>query len=79
MARSVDLITAPTALRLIDAARHCSMSQDYFKRMVGEGFLPSPRMIGTEKRWLRQELDQHLFALPVADDRTPNPCDRLFA
>jgi len=79
MARSADLITAPTALSLVDAASHCSMSQDYFKRMVGEGHLPSPRLVGSEKRWLRQELDKYLFALPVAEDRSPNPCDRLLA
>lgn len=77
MARTTDLLTAPTAFRLVDAARHCSMSEPYFNRMVADGLLPQPRVIGTQKRWLRQELDQSHFALPVAEALPSNPCDRL--
>lgn len=77
MAASSNLVTAPTALRLVDAARHCSMSEPYFNKMVSQGLLPSARQIGSQKRWLRQELDQSLFALPQCGDEPENPCDRL--
>lgn len=77
MANVTNILTAPTALRLVDAARHCSMSEPYFNRMVNQGLLPSARLIGSQKRWLRQELDQSLFALPQVDEGGDNPCDRL--
>ena len=74
-----DLIYAPTGLRRLDAAKHCSMSAGYFDKMVSVGVLPPPRLCGTIKRWLRQELDDAMFSLPT-DGKTEegDSCDAAF-
>jgi predicted DNA-binding transcriptional regulator AlpA len=72
--------TIPTALRRVDAAVHCAVSPGFFDRMVEEGSLPKPRLLGgTVKVWLRTELDQALYALPTVGGETTsdNPCDVL--
>lgn len=72
-------ITAPTCFRRTDAARHCGVSPGHFDRMVSEGILPQPRLLGGVKVWLRQELDDALFSLPGnGPDGGANSCDALF-
>lgn len=79
MAAPVQPITAPTGLRRVDAARHCGVSLGHFDAMVKTGVLPAARPLGTVKVWLRQELDDALFALPGAGhDTGGNTCDALF-
>jgi hypothetical protein len=71
--------TAPTGLRRGDAALHCGVSPGHFDRMVKEGVLPAPRDQGGIKIWLRQELDDALFSLPIiGEDGGGNSCDALF-
>ena len=72
-------VTEPTGLRREPAAMHCGISAGHFDRMVKEGFLPQPRDLDGVKVWLRQELDQALFALSVAgNERKEDTCDPLF-
>lgn len=72
-------VTEPTGLRREQAAMHCGSSAGHFDRMVKEGFLPQPRDLDGVKVWLRQELDQALFALSVAgNERKEDKCEQLF-
>ncbi len=51
----------------------------HFDRMVKEGVLPSPRDLLGVKVWLRQELDDALFALVcIGDEGGGNTCDSAF-
>ena len=69
----------PTALRRTQAARHCGVSAGTFDTMVQEGVLPPARLArGKIKVWLRQELDDALFALPPDGDEGGNSCNALF-
>lgn len=71
--------TAPTGLRRVDAALHCGVSAGHFDRMVKEGVMPPPRDQLGVKVWLRQELDDALFGLPViGEEGGGNSCDALF-
>lgn len=76
-----DAKTIPTGLRREDAAMHCGISPGYFDKLVSARVLPPPRLIGeTVKIWVRQELDNALFSLPVPNELVAeaiNPCDRL--
>lgn len=77
--RPTNPVTAPTGLRRIDAARHWAVSPAHFDRLVKEGVAPSPRKLGSMKVWLRQELDDALFALPVyGEEGGGNSCDQAF-
>jgi predicted DNA-binding transcriptional regulator AlpA len=72
-------VTMPTGLRRADAARHCGVSPGHFDRMVREGFLPSPRNLPGTPVWLRQELDDAMFSLPViGEEGGQNSCDAAF-
>ena len=78
VSRRDSLVIMPTGLRRVDAAKHCGVSTGYFDRMVAEGLLPQPRLFGDGvKLWIRQELDDALYALPTEDGG--NSCDHLFA
>jgi len=71
--------TEPTGLKRQDAAAHCGVSPGHFDRMVREGILPAPRPLGGVNLWLRQELDQALYALlPVGNEGGGSSCDALF-
>jgi len=74
------LVNLPGALKRPRAAAHCDVSVGYFDRMVREGILPQPRLLGGGvKVWLRQELDDALFALGSPDDEGgDNTCDAAF-
>jgi hypothetical protein len=72
-------VTQPTGLRRTDAARHWGVSPAHFDRLVAEGVAPAPRDSRGVKIWLRQELDDAMFDLPViGDDRRDNTCDAAF-
>lgn len=69
----------PTGLRRIDAARHWGVSPGHFDRLVAEGVAPAPRDSRGVKLWLRQELDDAMFDLPVIGDAGgANSCDAAF-
>lgn len=72
-------VTPPTALRRVDAARHCAVSPGHFDRMVREGVLPPARNLPGTPVWLRQELDDALFSLPqMGEEGGHNSCDAAF-
>ena len=69
----------PTGLRRLDAARHWGMSPTHFDKLVAEGLAPAPRDSRGVKIWLRQELDDAMFDLPViGEDKRDNSCDAAF-
>lgn len=72
-------ITPPTGLRRTDAARHWGVSPGHFDKLVAEGVAPPPRESSGVKLWLRQELDDFMFNLPVVGEaREGNSCDAAF-
>ncbi len=73
------LVHLPAALKRAKAAAHCDVSVGYFDRMVREGILPEPRLLGGVKVWLRQELDDALFGLGAQNNEGgENTCDAAF-
>lgn len=72
-------VTQPTGLKRSQAAIHCGVSPSHFDKMVTDGLLPHARQLGGVKVWLRQELDEGLFALSsVGGVEGENSCDLLF-
>lgn len=72
-------ITAPTGLRREQASRHCGVSAGHFDKMVADGVLPAARQLSGVKVWLRQELDDAMFALPIiGGGGGENSCDSAF-
>lgn len=72
-------ITPPTGLKRMQAAAHCGVSPVHFDKMIAEGLLPAPRKLGGVKVWLRQQLDEAMFALAsVGGEEGENSCDLLF-
>lgn len=55
----------PNGLRRADVARHWGVSPGHFDRLVAEGVAPAPRDSRGVKLWLRQELDDAMYDLPV--------------
>ncbi len=80
MTSRVPSLSLPTGLRRIDAARHWGVSPGHFDRLVAEGVAPAPRDSRGVKLWLRQELDDAMFDLPVigGQDEGANSCDAAF-
>jgi len=77
-ARSIP-ITNPTGMRRPDAAVHCGVSPGHFDKLVREGVMPSPRHLSGIDVWLRQELDDALFALaPKESAGGLSSCDDAF-
>lgn len=73
------VITAPTGLRRQHSALHCGVSAGHFDRMVKEGALPAARDLRGVKVWLRQELNDALFALAsIGEEGGANSCDAAF-
>lgn len=71
--------TVPTGLRRVDAARHCGVSAGHFDKMVSDNVLPAARQLGGVKVWLRQELDDAMFALTIiGGEGGENSCDAAF-
>jgi hypothetical protein len=55
------------------------MSPAHFKKMVEAGRMPPPRDAMGVTVWLRQEVEEALFALEVKGGEVEeNTCDRLF-
>ncbi|WP_198672381.1 helix-turn-helix transcriptional regulator [Pseudogemmobacter bohemicus] len=76
-------ITPPGSLRREDAARYCGCSPAHFDKLVREGIMPEARNLGGVKVWLREELEQAMYALPVfgrapGDAGGGNSCDAAF-
>ena len=72
-------ITHPTGMRRTDAAVHCGVSPGHFDKLVREGVMPSPRHLSGIDVWLRQELDDALFALaPKESAGGLSSCDDVF-
>lgn len=66
-------------MRRVDGAKHCGVGVDYFDKMLDRQVLPQPRLFGDGvKLWMRQELDDALFALPSDQEGAANPVDRFF-
>jgi hypothetical protein len=71
--------TPPTGLRRLDAARHWGVSPAHLDKLVSESVAPAPRDSRGVKIWLRQELDDAMFDLPViGEERRDNSCDTAF-
>mgnify|MGYP003383636002 CR=1 FL=1 len=72
-------VTAPTGLRRERAAQHCGVSAGHFDKMVADGVLPGARQLGSVKVWLRQDLDDAMFALAIiGGEGGENSCDAAF-
>ncbi len=79
MANRPALASLPTGLRRIDAARHWGVSPGHFDRLVAEGVAPAPRDSRGVRIWLRGELDDAMYDLPVVGDQEQaNSCDQAF-
>lgn len=73
------LFSLPSAMKRTQAAANCGVSAGHFDRMVSEGVLPEPRNLGGVKVWLRQEMDDALFALnDSAGQQGRASCDAAF-
>lgn len=55
----------PRLFRRLAAARYISASPNYFDRMVKDGLMPRPKLLGSVKAWDRVELDAAVETLPV--------------
>lgn len=54
----------PRGLRREQAAEYIGVSVSLFDKLVAEGRMPPPKMIGARKVWDRVALDQAFFELP---------------
>lgn len=68
----------PAGMRRTMAATYCGVSEGYFDKMVDAGVLPQPIPFGSIKLWLREELDEALFALRTNPEGEVNTCDQAF-
>lgn len=48
----------------VEAAVYLSISPSYFRRLVEQGVMPRPRVVGTRRIWDVEELDSAFKALP---------------
>ena len=55
---------APRGLQRLIAAQYVGVSPNTFDKLVGEGRMPRPKVIGARKVWDREALDSHFAALP---------------
>jgi predicted DNA-binding transcriptional regulator AlpA len=73
------VISFPSGMNRGKAAAHVGISPGYFDKMVKEGLLPPPRILGSKNMWIRQELDDALFALDTPQtEGGPTSCDAAF-
>ena len=75
---TVMIFHMPSGLKRSRAAAHCGVSPGHFDRMVKEGVLPPARDLSGVKIWLRQELDEALYALNGPETEGVNSCDSVF-
>ena len=59
---------APKGLSRTEAARHVGVSTTTFDKMVGDGRMPRPKLIGARVLWDRYKLEAFFDALPEEDD-----------
>jgi hypothetical protein len=79
MAERPTHFTLPMGLRRVAAAAYCGVSPGHFDRMVKEGVMPAPRDQSGVKTWLRNELEEALYALPImGNEGGGNSCDEAF-
>ena len=78
MSREVVPITPPTGMRRLDAAKHVGVSAGHFDKCVKEGLFPSGREVAGVRIWLRQELDDALFAIQPENSGGGTSCDAAF-
>ena len=51
----------------IEAAVYLSLSPSFFRRLVEQGIMPRPRIVGSRRIWDIEELDLAFKALPRED------------
>lgn len=66
---------APRGLNRVEAANYCGISASKFDEMVGDGRMPSPRLIDRRKVWDLRQLDQAFDALPAEGDAVDETWD----
>ena len=52
----------------VEAATYLSLSASFFRRLVEQGVLPRPRLVGSRRIWDVDELDVAFRALPREGD-----------
>lgn len=66
----------PRGLNRADAAYYVGVGTSLFDRMVADGRMPPPRIVGSRTLWDRHALDQAFDELPSRDAAT-NEIDAL--
>jgi excisionase family DNA binding protein len=61
----------PIGLSRKEAASYIGVSENTFSAMVEAGEMPPPRMAGARLIWLRPELDQFSYRLPIRGGSPP--------
>ena len=64
---------APSGLRRAQASFYVGLSATHFDKLVAEGLMPTPRLAGGVKLWLRSELEFALLELEQ-DEGGHNSC-----
>lgn len=78
MAARQKINITPAGMRRTAAAAYCGVSEGHFDKMVAAQLLPQSVPLGTVKLWLREELDDALFALRASPEGEVNTCDQAF-
>lgn len=66
---------APKGLSRTEAARHIGVSTTTFDKMVGDGRMPRPKLVGSRVLWDRYKLEAFFDALPEDDDPSSDDYD----
>lgn len=70
----------PLGLNVEDAAAYIGIGKTTFEVLVGDGRMPSPRMINRRLVWDREEIQMAFKELPKKDEKADtNPWDEEFA
>lgn len=78
MATRQKINITPAGMKRYAAAVYCGVSEGHFDKMVAARLLPQPVALGTVRIWLREELDDALFALRTSAEGEVNTCDQAF-
>jgi excisionase family DNA binding protein len=70
-----DYAEPPIALALHEAAAYIGVGTTKFLELVRSGLMPKPKMIGSQKRWIRTQLEIYVINLPDANSATQNVID----
>ena len=60
----------------VEAAMYLSLSATFFRRLVDEGIMPRPRLVGRRRIWDVEELDAAFKTLPREGGEEPDDAEQ---